>query len=364
MSSKIISEEIAYRLEILYTLNILTSTLLMRELGYDRGDLVRNLFESLHFRGIALRPDIMTHRLRLTQILSILRFKRVKPCEIEKSLDPALPIRSIAIYPPSTIMLSLFSLENNINSLLEIMNRYSYENIYVFPYVVRSKPYTPLLNALLRKDLDTVISPSSFDVCFYKKFSIPENWRSKPHIDRVDLEVLDIVSRNPKIPIDKLAYELSKKMLKPFTISKTRKHVLHASRFIFGYRVSKYGVPSLSEVQRCYIVENVGNPGDLCLSIVRHPLSVSCNWSDDGKVMACFSLPIERATDFHINLISFLQSFGDTNKFFDYVYRTGLFIASTVPYGAWISKARSWRIEEHRFADVLRKLRELGCYEP
>ncbi|ADM27932.1 hypothetical protein Igag_1120 [Ignisphaera aggregans DSM 17230] len=364
MSAKTIPSEFAYRLELLYTLNILTSTLLIRELGYDRGDLVRNMFESLDFKGIALRPDIMTHRLRLIQVFPILRFKRVKPCDVSKVLwDSSLPIRSIAIYPPSTMILSLFSTKSGLNSLFNVLNRYNYIDIYVFPYVVRSKPYVPLLNALLSGNLNEVISPSSLDLCYSKRFKLPDDWGSRPHIDKVDLAILNIVSLDPKITIEKLTYELSKKLMKPFTTSKVRKHVLHASRFIFGYRVSIHGVPSVSDVNRCYIVENVSRSDDLCLSIVRHPLSVSCNWSDEGKVLACFSVPLERAVDFHVNITSFLQTFGEVVEFFDYVFRAGFFAASTVPYDAWISKARSWRIGEDSFKSVLDRLHRYGCYE-
>jgi len=365
MNTKIIPNEFAYRLELLYTLNILTSTLLIRELGYDRGDLVRNMFESLDFRGIALRPDIMTHRLRLIHIVSMLRFKRVKPCDVSKVLgDSSLPIRSIAIYPPSTMILSLFSTKSGLNSLLNVLNRYNYIDVYVFPYVVRSKPYVPLLNALLSGNLNEVISPSSLDLCYSKRFKLPDDWSSRPHIDKIDLAILNIVSLDPKITIEKLTYELSKMLMRPFTTSKVRKHVLHASKFIFGYRVSLYGISSFSGTCRCYIVENVGRSDDLCLSIVRHPLSVSCNWSDEGRVLACFSLPAEKTADFHVNITSFLQTFGEIVEFFDYVFRPGLFAASTIPYDAWISRARSWRIGEDSFKSVLDRLHRYKCYEP
>jgi len=352
-------------LESLYRANAVTTTLLAEELGIDVKD-VEKFFKFLDFIGIFMAPDVMIHKLRLLDVLVLLNFNRVKPCATTEVLKGLEYLRFIAIYPPKSIYLTFYvPVEAESNSVMQELldiKRFNHADVYLFSYVIRSKPLLEGIELLIRGDIEELISKKFFEKCLENPIPFSDDG-SRPHIDSLDLAILNIVSRKPAIPLQVLTKELSSLIGKIVPQFRVRRHAVHASRFIYGYRVGNYIHKVISEVKRCYIVE--GDSGEkLCRAVVRHPLSISCTWSDE-YAMVCFHMPYERYFDFHINISEALQSYGSIVKIFEYVSRfdQGLIAVSASPFYIWNPKRKKWMLEQISVGDVVEVLRRYGCAE-
>jgi len=186
---------------------------------------------------------------------------------------------------------------------------------------------------------------------------------SRPHIDSLDLAILNIVSRNPAISLQALTKELASVIGKVVPQFKARRHAVHVSKFVCGYRVGNYVSKVISEVKRCYIVEDVDGE-KLCRAVVRHPLSISCTWSNNYASI-CFHMPYEHHFDFHINISEVLQSYGNVVKMFEYILRRdkGLVAVSASPFYMWNPKRKRWMLEQFSVENIVEVLRKYGCAE-
>jgi len=351
-------------LESLYRANSITITLIAEELGMEVKD-VEKLFKLLDFIGIFVAPDVMIHKLRLLDVLVLLNFNRVKPCAIEEVLKELKYLRFIAIYPPRSLYLTFYIPEtesgNIVQDLLDL-KRYNYADVYRFSYVIRSKPLLEGIELFVRGNIEELTSKKLFERCFENSLPFSDDG-SRPHIDSVDLAILDIVSRKPAISLQALTKELPSLIGRAIPQFKVRKHAVHASRFVYGYRIGNYVHKVISEVKRCYIVEStIGEK--LCRALVRHPLSISCTWSDD-YTMVCFHMPYEHYFNFHMNISEVLQSYGSIIKMFEYVSRRDqkLIAVSASPFYMWNPKRKKWMLEQFNVGDVAEVLRKYGCVE-
>jgi len=351
-------------LESLYRAKSVTTTLLAEELGMEVKD-VEKLFKFLDFIGIFTAPDVMIHKLRLQDTLVLLNFNRVKPCSITEVLKELKYLRFIAIYPPRSIYLTLYIPETESDIIMQdLLNlkRHKHADIYRFTYVLRSKPLLEGIELLFKGDIEELISKKFFEKCSEDPLPFLDDG-SRPHIDSLDLAILDIVSRKPAVSLQALTKEIFSLVGKDVPQFKVRRHAVHASRFVYGYRVGKYVNKVISEVKRCYIVE--GNIGEeLCRAVVRHPLSISCTWSDN-YAMVCFHMPYERSFDFHMNISEVLQSYGSIIKMFEYISRfdRGLIAVSASPFYMWNPKRKKWMLEQFNVGNVVEVLRKYGCAE-
>jgi len=352
-------------LESLYRANSVTTTLLAEELGMEVKD-VEKLFKLLDFIGIFMAPDVMIHKLRLQDVLILLNFNRVKPCAVAEVLKELKYLRFAAIYPPRSIYLTFYipaetESSNIIQELLEL-KRYKHADVYFFSYVLRSKPLLEGIELLVRGDIEELTSKKLFERCSEDPLPFLDDG-SRPHIDSLDLAILDIVSRKPAIPLQALTKELSSIIGKVVPQFRVRRHAVHASRFVYGYRVGNYIHKVISEVKRCYIVEDVDGE-KLCRAVARHPLSISCTWSN-GYASVCFHMPYERHFDFHMNISEVLQSYGSIVKMFEYVSRRDqkLIAVSASPFYIWNPKRKKWMLEEFSVGNIVEVLRRYGCAE-
>jgi len=361
----VLEERTLQFLESLYRANSVTTTLLAEELDMEVKD-VEKLFKFLDFIGIFMVPDVMVHKLRLLDVLVLLNFNRVKPCVVAEVLNDLKYLRFIAIYPPRSIYLTFYipaEIESrNIIQELPDMKRHKHVDMYFFSYVLRSKPLLEGIELLFKGDIEELISKKFFEKCFEDPLPFSDDG-SRPHIDSLDLAILDIVSRKPAIPLQALTKELSSVIGKVVPQFRVRRHAVHASRFVYGYRVGNYVHKVISEVKRCYIVEDVVGE-KLCRAVVRHPLSISCTWSGD-YAMVCFHTPYERHFDFHMNVSEVLQSYGNIVKMFEYAARRdqGLVAVSASPFYMWNPKRKKWMLEQISMGDIVEVLRRYGCAE-
>jgi len=349
----------------LYRANSITTTLLAEELGMEVKD-VEKLFKFLDFMGIFMAPDVMIHKLRLLDVLVLLNFNRVKPCATTEVLKQLKYLKFIAVYPPRTVYLTFYIPEetestNVIQELLDL-KRYKHVDVYFFGYVLRSKPLLDGIELLVRGDIEELTLKKFFEKCSEDPLPFSDDGY-RPHIDSLDLAILDIVSRKPTVSLQALAKELSSVIGKAVEQFRVRRHAIHASRFVYGYRVGNYVHKVISEVKRCYIVEDVDGE-KLCRAVVRHPLSITCGWSDE-YAMVCLHMPYERHFDFHVSISGALQSYGSIVKIFEYVSRfdQGLIAVSASPFYIWNPKRKKWMIEQFSVGNIVEVLRRYGCVE-
>jgi len=237
-----LEDRILYFLRSLYRVNSVTTTLLAEELEMEVKD-VEKLFKLLDFIGVFMAPDVMIHKLRLLDVLILLNFNRVKSCATTEVLKELKYLKSIAIYPPRSIHLTFYipaEAENSsiMQELLDL-KRYNYADVYRFSYVLRSKPLLEGIELLVRGDTEELISKKFFEKCSEDPLLFSDGG-SRSRIDSPDLAILDIVSRKPAIPLQVLTKELSSVIGKVVPQFRVRRHAVHASKFVYGYRVGNY----------------------------------------------------------------------------------------------------------------------------
>jgi len=371
MSQELIKHEamLAKVLTKLYTANVLTTSDLSRILGdahstYGKVNQVKKYMNMLELLGVNVLPDVMIHKLKFIGILIIAKLKKVRKCPNINVITATTPyVRSMSLIYPRTIVLTLYTPEN-IN-VYEITGDTPGAITQVYRYTVRSKPIPEYLFKLMKSG-ESAFNEISFSTCIENTLSLSEDWNKRSKISNLVLRILDILLLDPKLTIDEVKDKIKEVLNKELNISKVKKYVRQAAKFIYGYRVSVVRTPYISNVKLCLVVKGISDIDKFCLSAVRHPLAIFCSWNDLGGSFACFSLPEsgKALTMFKEDLYQFVDWFGgEVVEEFEYIYEDGYTAVVNIPYGEWSPLLRSWRKFRGVVPSVINKLREGGCIE-
>lgn len=350
----------------LYTTNILTSsevTSVARDLcsTCNRTKQIKKIFYTFETLGVNILPDIMIHKLRFKSIIAIANVKKTRRCPSLASIASGTPyIKSITISYPKKIIICIYAPSNiNDNSL----RSYDDIDLYVYNYIIRSKPLPEYLFKMLEGSSD-IVDGEIFSKCIENPLTLPEDWDHKPRITSLALYILDALSINPTLTIDETVAEVSKRIGKNLTWQKIKKHIHGASKFIYGYRIAVIKAPHISDVKMGLIIEGINDPARFCLSFIRHPLSIGCSWNDNNYVLIFSSLPEIGLARFKENIYWFIDQLGgEVVDIFEYIVKQDNIAIVNIPYREWSPLLKSWRDFEDPIQSVIEKLRQSNCIE-
>jgi len=358
----------------LYNTSLLTSTNLVSVLKdlcatCNRTKQVKKLFQSLRSLGVNILPEVLVHKLRFKVMTVSVKVKKVRSCPVLPSIIAKAPyIRSILLSYPNRVILTAYVPENIVEEIRDIVSAGDGADVcssgFAHDYVVRSKPLPEYLFMAL-EGLEPVISEESFGLCIENMLTLPEDWNKKPRITGAALNALDLLSLDPTLTIYEVRDALSERLKKDISIEKTRKIVNSASKFVYGYRVSITRAPGVSNAKLGVLIKSVSDPAKLCLSAVRHPLTISCLWNPQ-EVLLYISLPEVSLVKFKENFFWFIDQFGgEVCDLFEYFVDPSHMVVINMPYLRWSPLLRSWTVARNAnlVLSVVEKLRNAGCVE-
>ncbi|MEM1526125.1 MAG: hypothetical protein QW775_06940 [Ignisphaera sp.] len=370
MVQEVIKSENIYvkMLNKLYVGNYLTSSELiplLRDVCATCGRIkqIKKLFSSLKSIGVNVLPDIMVHKLRFKIVVAVINVKKVRRCLSLTNVSTLSPyVRSIAISFPKKIILTLYVPEKA--DIYDILGEYRDSYVYVYDYVVRSKPIPEYLFMLI-EGLEKAFYENIFSSCLENSLNLPEDWEKRPRITSLTLHILDFLSLNPTLTISEVKDEVSKRVNKEFESDKIKRYVRNASKFIYGYRISVSKAPYVSRMKLCVLITNTNNNASrFCLSVIRHPLSLTCSWSNQGNIIACFSLPEIGLAEFVEQLYQFVDLFGgEIVECFEYLADKGYTSVINVPYTEWSPLLKYWKKFNGVLPDIVEKFKHMGCID-
>jgi hypothetical protein len=353
----------------LYTANVLTSSDISKILSdvlstYNKVSQVKKYMNILELLGMNVLPDVMIHKFKLMMLLVIAKFKRIKKCSSINTIAATTPyVRSLSLVYPKTIV-SILYIPEDIN-VHEVLGDDVKNIAQIYRYTVRSKPIPEYLFKLMKYG-DTAFNEISFSTCIENALKLSEDWSKRARISYLVLRVLDILLLDPKLTIDEVKDRMREILHRDFDVSKIKRYVRQATKFIYGYRVSIVRSPYISNIKLCLVVKGISDVSKFCLSAVRHPLAISCSWNDLGDSFVCFSLPEsgKALAMFKEDLYQFIDWFGaEVVEELEYVYEDGYTTVINIPYGEWSPLLRSWRKFRNVVPSIINKLKESGCVE-
>ncbi|MEM4789016.1 MAG: hypothetical protein QXV06_04415 [Ignisphaera sp.] len=369
MIQEIIRSESIYTkiLNKLYVGNSLTSSeliSLLKDVCATCGKVkqIKKFFSSLESIGVNILPDIMVHKLRFKIVVVVINVKKVRKClSLTNVLTLSPYVRSIAISLPKKIILTLYVPEKA--DIYDVLGEHRESYVYVYDYVVRSKPIPEYLFMLIG-GLGKTLYENIFSSCLENSLNLPEGWEKRPRITSLTLHILDVLSLNPTLTISEVKDEINKRVNREFESDKIKRYVRNASKFIFGYRVSISRAPYVSRMKLCVLITNINNVSKFCLSSVRHPLSLSCLWNDNNNAALCFSLPEIGLAEFVEQLYQFVDLFGgEIVECFEYLSEEGYTSVINVPYTEWSPLLKYWKRFNGILPDIVDRFKRMGCID-
>ncbi len=263
-------------LEKLYTTQALTITRLAKVFfgNPDEIEELRRFFDALMKSGVVLKPDVDISKLRLHRAIVAIEGVILKDVNIVNNIR-VRGVRSIVPMMPKGILLTIEGGKIDVGSI----ENPDKVKVYRYDVVYRSRPLRDMLFAVVKRPDSKTILYILKNLDELEPIELPKT-KTPIRFDWIDLEILDLVVRNPCITEKGLLKELRERR-----VGKSIKHfyvrLKRLEKIVTGYGIARILPLKMHGIGLILAIK--GRNFEPLMKLLRAPIVMILGYSDTHK---------------------------------------------------------------------------------